>query len=143
MIVFVCLDTENGMMFFHRRQSKDREVRKDILKMTEAQTLWMNAFTLNQFEEGEQIFARRNVKVDEAFLEKAQIGEFCFVEDQSLRQFEDKIEKIIIYQWNREYPADFVFDLKLDSLKWKQGESFDFAGYSHEKITKTIWEKRV
>ncbi len=142
MIIFVCLDTENGMMFFHRRQSKDREVRKDILKETEGKTLWMNTFTLNQFEEAEQIFARRMVKVDETFLEKAQAGEFCFVEDQSLRNYEDKIEKVIIYQWNREYPADFVFDLNLDSLKWKQQDVVEFQGYSHEKITKTIWEKR-
>lgn len=142
MIIFVCLDTENGMMFFHRRQSKDREVRKDILKETEGKTLWMNPFTLNQFEEAEQIFARRMVKVDETFLEKAQAGEFCFVEDQSLRNYEDKIEKVIVYQWNREYPADFVFDLNLDSAKWKQQGVVEFQGYSHEKITKTIWEKR-
>ena len=30
MQIIVCLDTKNGMMFNHRRQSRDREVLNDI-----------------------------------------------------------------------------------------------------------------
>ena len=32
MTVIVCLDNANGMMFNHRRQSRDANVVKDILK---------------------------------------------------------------------------------------------------------------
>gem|GEM_PF-5722604 len=31
MDVFVCLDDRNGMLFNHRRQSRDREVIRDVL----------------------------------------------------------------------------------------------------------------
>ena len=34
MTVIVCLDNANGMMFNHRRQSRDANVVKDILKIS-------------------------------------------------------------------------------------------------------------
>ena len=35
MILIVCVDDHNGMMFNHRRQSQDRILRGDILELTE------------------------------------------------------------------------------------------------------------
>ena len=34
MILIVCVDDHNGMMFNHRRQSQDRILRGDILELT-------------------------------------------------------------------------------------------------------------
>lgn len=41
MILIVCVDDHNGMMFNHRRQSQDRILRGDILELTEGKILWM------------------------------------------------------------------------------------------------------
>ena len=43
MILIVCVDDHNGMMFNHRRQSQDRILRGDILELTEGKILWMDA----------------------------------------------------------------------------------------------------
>ena len=44
-----------------------------------------------------------------------------------------KAERIVLYRWNRAYPADVKFTMpKGFTLK----ESREFAGSSHEKITR-------
>ena len=60
-----------------------------------------------------------NINLSEDFLKNAKSGDFCFVENKNLKDFEDKIEKIYVFQWNRDYPADFFFDIDLKSGKWK------------------------
>ena len=42
MKLIICVDDNNGMMFNRRRQSKDREVRHDILAYTMPERIWMN-----------------------------------------------------------------------------------------------------
>lgn len=48
MTVIVCLDNANGMMFNHRRQSRDANVVKDILKTINGASLYgyISIFTL-------------------------------------------------------------------------------------------------
>ena len=60
MIVFVCVDERNGMMFNHRRLSQDRELRLYILKLTAASKLWMNQYSRSQFPEDASIQADEN-----------------------------------------------------------------------------------
>ena len=49
------------------------------------------------------------------------------------------IEKIILYRWNRKYPADFRFDINLEDSEWKLAETREFTGSSHEKITEEVY----
>ena len=80
MILIVCVDDHNGMMFNHRRQSQDRILRGDILELAEGKILWMDAYSKKQFvEEG-----MTQIRVEEDFLQKAGEGEFCFAEDADL-----------------------------------------------------------
>ena len=79
--------------------------------------------------------------IDEHFLSKAACNDICFVEDCSVAPFEQKIEKIILYKWNRDYPADFYFDIPLSEHGWKLISSEDFVGFSHDKITEEIYVK--
>ena len=51
MILIVCVDDHNGMMFNHRRQSQDRILRGDILELAEGKILWMDAYSKKQFVE--------------------------------------------------------------------------------------------
>ena len=45
MIVIVCLDDKKGMMFNHRRQSRDQAVTDRIQKICAGKKLWMNAYS--------------------------------------------------------------------------------------------------
>ena len=79
--------------------------------------------------------------MDENFLEKAGEGDICFVENQSLKGTEGRIEKLIVFGWNRAYPFDLKLDLDLNQME-KTAEE-EFAGYSHEKDhTVTVQEER-
>ena len=137
MILIACVDENLGMMFNHRRQSMDRAVRKEILKIARGHMLWMNAYSCGQFSPQEKEYIRE----DEAFPLKAARGDWCFFENISAGAFEDRIETIVLFQWNRVYPADFWFDIPLSAHGWKREMTQEFAGFSHEKITKEIYRK--
>ena len=130
MILIVCVDDHNGMMFNHRRQSQDRVLRADVLELTAGKTLWMNAYSRKQFTESDAV----QIQVDETFLDVAVDGEFCFVENMDVSGCLERVEEIYLYHWNRDYPADMYFPVDLSG--WKCAETKEFAGSSHEKITR-------
>ncbi len=132
MIVAVCVDDNYGMLFNKRRQSRDNAVLMNIAQ--EHKRVWIHTFSEKMFVE----YAGQSI-VDDDFLTKAGEEEICFVENQLLKSYENKIEEVIIYKWNRKYPTDFKFDLNL--TEWKLVESVDFTGNSHEKITKERYQK--
>lgn len=147
MKIIVCVDNQNGMMFNRRRQSQDRVLRKRILELIGGKKLWMNAYSQKQFlqdlqengimpkgqEQSRQSGQLGQIQVDEAFLEKAGAGEYCFVEDKDVVPYESRIEEVILCHWNRDYPADMYF--KMDLSGWRLAETGEYAGSSHEKIT--------
>ena len=77
----------------------------------------------------------------EDFLDRAESGEFCFVENTEISGAAEKIEEFIVFRWNRKYPGDAGPDM----LPWESGffcaGSEEFPGNSHEKITMEIWRK--
>ena len=50
MVLIVCLDLNNGMYFNNRRQSRDREVIKDIAFITKNNNLIMTEYSHKLFE---------------------------------------------------------------------------------------------
>ena len=109
MIVIACLDDNGGMMFNHRRQSQDRVLRAHIAALVGDARLWMNHYSAQQFD-AESI---QHLNVDDAFLQEAVDGDYCFVEDTALKSYERWIEKIIVFRWNRAYPTcSSVNDMK-------------------------------
>ena len=75
--------------------------------------------------------------LDEGFLDKAGPGEFCFVEDRSVKNYVNSIERVILYRWDRAYPADLFWDLSLEG--WTLERREEFPGYSHKIITKEVY----
>lgn len=134
MKVIVCIDDKDGMLFANRRQSRDRELIKDVLAMCDNSKLWITPYSLSLFEGEED-----KVVVDEQMLDKAESEDYCFVETKELATYEDTIEQLIVYHWNRVYPADRYFDIEYQT--WKLMETKEIEGYSHEKITKEIYER--
>ena len=135
MILIVCLDDRNGMLFNNRRQSRDDRVITKILEITHSSKLWMNNFSQALF----QAMNNKNLQIDDDFLHKAGTGEYCFAENVDPSSYEDQIEKIYIFRWNRHYPSDFYFTLSLS--KYKLIASSESMGSSHEKITLEVYEK--
>ncbi len=133
MIAIVCLDENKGMLFNKRRQSRDKVVIRKIQELCQTKQLWAAPYSSSLFgKENTQ-----NLVIEEDFLWKSLPGDYCFVENQSLKEVEDRIEKLIIFWWNRSYPSDVKFDLELQ--EWQLEESEEFPGYSHEKITKETY----
>ena len=134
MKLIVCLDDKDGMLFGTRRQSKDRLLRRDMLEMTAGSCLWMNAYSAAQFEE-----EAPQICVSESFLEEAEAGQWCFVENVPVDRVLDRAEQVVVYRWNRQYPATVHFPTDLFASRWKLAQNRDFPGHSHETITKEVY----
>ena len=134
MYIIACLDNRNGMLFGGRRQSTDRALREQVLRISENSRLWMNPYSAKQFaEESRQIY------VDADFLSKASTQDYCFVENTEIAPYREKITGVILYRWNRDYPADKKFPMELFEKDWECTSRRDFRGFSHETITEEIY----
>ena len=124
------------MLFNHRRQSRDRAVIADVVASLDGADLRIAPYSAT-------LFANSDVEplASEDFLSVAKAGDVCFVEDRSLSEYVDSIEELTVYGWNRHYPSDFYFDLDLSANGFSLVQTLEFAGYSHEKITKEIYRK--
>ena len=132
MIIAVCVDDRMGMLFNHRRQSRDKVLIDDL--MTLAETVHINGFSEELFGDYPD-----RIEIDEDFLENAESEDVCFVENIDLEPYADKIDKVILYCWNRHYPSSLKF--KVDLSDDNCIEETEFAGNSHEKITREVYSK--
>lgn len=139
MIIIVCVDDHMGMSFNHRRQSQDRILREKILKLINGNRLWVSPYSARQFTMEQQPY----LMVDEDYLNKAAVGEYCFVEHGNLSDYENDIEQIILCRWNRIYPADCYFEISLDEETWNGRLLEEFQGSSHEKISLEVFCRKV
>lgn len=131
MQVIITVENRNGMLFNHRRVSRDQKISERILAYCKEKRLWMNAYSAKLFENNPQI------RVSETFLE--QKDAICFVEDQDVTPYLPEIDTIILFHWNRDYPADSFFTVDLS--EWNRIHQEEFAGKSHEKITMEVYKK--
>lgn len=53
---------------------------------------------------------------------------------------EDKIKEILVYRWDKKYPADEF--CPIDFSKWELVEQKELEGYSHEKITRERYKRK-
>ena len=134
MEVILALENRNGMLFNHRRLSRDRRVCEKILDYSNGKELWMNEYSKNLFT---NLTGNEVIRVDEEFLDKSH--SVCFVENQSITPYLSKIDTIILFRWNRDYPADFFFTVDLS--QWNLNSTEEFEGTSHEKITMEVYKK--
>jgi len=133
MIIITCVDNNMGILFNNRRLSKDKAVTKYIIDLVSNYKIWINNFSKELFEE----YKLDNLIIDDDFINKVGKNDYCFIENISPSEIIDKADKIIIFNWNRKYPADLYFNINLDN--WILEEETDFIGNSHEKITQKIY----
>ncbi len=123
MKLIVCLDDKNGMMFNKRRQSRDKILIADMIEFCKGEKLYTNEYSARLFPENTVEICENPVEMENGY---------CFAENFTVN--EENVEEIIVYKWNRLYPADTYFNIDLE--KWSLTETVDFEGSSHEKITR-------
>lgn len=136
MTIVVCVDDRCGMLFGGRRQSQDSVLRNRLLERAEGRKLWMNGYSAKQFSQLPQ-----NVTVRENFLQMAGPNDICFVENLDVTDALRQCDRLIMFCWNRHYPADLYFP-EPQLVRWTLEGTCDFVGSSHEMITEKIYAKK-
>lgn len=123
-------------MFNNRRQSRDRVLIEDVIRMTDGSRLYIDDYSRTLFADFEGRYT-----VEPNMLTVASDNDFCFVENKRLGESIDNISEIVLYRWNRKYPSDLKLDIDLAAEGFSSVEVSEFAGYSHDKITKEVFRR--
>ncbi len=127
MKLIVCLDDNKGMMFNRRRQSRDKVLLANMLELCKDKKLYINKYSEKLFPENTVIILENP---------EYEIGDnYIFAENFTVS--EEAVSEIIVYKWNRVYPADTYFNIDLSG--WNLAETIEFKGSSHEKITREVY----
>ncbi len=135
MKIIVCLDDKDGMLFNNRRQSRDKVLLAEIMENLGDEMLVVSPFSQALFSQYSD-----KITVVEDFLNNASAESICFAENCSFSDSIEKISRVTVYRWNRVYPTDFKCDI--DFSLFKVVGKREFAGNSHEKITKIDYIKK-
>ena len=133
MKLIFCVDENNGMMFMNKRQSQDSVLRKRLLEIVAPNKLWMSKYSAGQFE----FFW--SLRVSDDYMTKADEDDYCFIEDKDFSI--DKVNEIILCNWNRNYPATRYFDVDLEKNGFKRISTEEIVGSSHDKIKIDIYRR--
>lgn len=139
MNVIICLDKNNGNFFNGRRQSLDREIIKKIALLVNNKTIWMSPYSAELFDAVKKIPVHKHVDVH--YMDQAENLDYCFVEGDSLKQYIKEINTILIFRWDKVYPADRYLDISLSDFTpvYEMG----FHGNSHEQIIMEMYKKKI
>ena len=129
MTLYVCLDDRCGMLFNKRRQSRDAAVLEDI-RAALPEVLTIDPFSEKLIQEAEI-----------PYVLSPEAAEDYFAEDVPSEELLNQTERLVIYRWNRHYPADVRWNPDLSALGFSLVETTEFPGTSHEKITREVYEK--
>ena len=127
MILITCIDNSNGIMFNKRRVSKDALLIERLKGITKENKIYVSEYSKPLFDGFDNLVLS---------IENLTNNDFYFLENED---YNGNIDKIIIYKWNRDYPADKYFDIDLSSYELISTQ--DFQGSSHDLITEEIYIK--
>ena len=135
MKIIICLDKKNGYMFNNRRQSMDRVLRQKLLLKLDGKPLYMSEYTKRQFTEEGNFF------VDDEYEKNANADDFCFIENKGYN-FSD-CDEVWLFRWDKNYPADKIFDFSPEAMGFSQVSVEVFSGSSHDEISFEIYKRRI
>ena len=129
MTLYICLDDRNGLQFNKRRQSRDSAVLEDIRSQCSGKLL-IDPFSEKLIQEAGIPYALAPEKAADFFAENVPSEEIL-----------EQTGKLVIYRWNRHYPADIRWEPDLAAMGFVLKETAEFPGTSHEKITREVYER--
>lgn len=134
MILAFCIDDQGGLAFNHRRQSRDRALVADLLAEAGARPVFCLPYSAGLFDPG-------TVTVVDAPGAVSADG-ILFLENADPAVYIPHAEELLLYRWNRLYPADLTLRGKPVQWGYRLQDTMDFAGTSHEKITRERYVKK-
>ena len=129
------LDMENLHVSFDTYAGEVKAVRGVTLHVDEGEVLAI----VGESGCGKSVTAQTIMKLNPMPPARIVEGSINLAGHDVVKASEKEMQKIILYRWNRVYPADLYFDIDLKN--WHIKESNDFAGSSHDKITEEVYVK--
>ncbi len=136
MKIIVSVDDRGGMAFNKRRLSRDKAVISDIESIVLDEALFAEPYSAELFSD-----AALNIILSQTPEKLAEEDDFVFLETRSPAPFAKDARELIIYKWNRRYPFDVSLGFSPEELGFKLKSSHEFAGNSHDKITREVYVK--
>lgn len=133
MTLFFCLDDNQGMLFNNRRQSRDRAVLRDMAAQLTG-PLMIDPMS-------EKMMLRHQIPYLPAPEAPEEIDPSAqyFVEEARPEDLLKLADRVVLYRWNRVYPADRYFEAALPEEGFSLAEVREFPGHSHETITREVY----
>lgn len=139
MKVIYVLDKNNGVLFNHRRQSRDAFLVENIVNKINQEngTLYVSDYSKKLFE-GTDVSIQ---SLAEFNLSGAKENDFVFIENEDI-QLEDYKGDLdyYFYKWPSVYPSDKKIELPLNDAEVVKKETF--SGNSHDEIYLEIWRRK-
>lgn len=132
MNIVVCVEDKGGIAFNKRRLSRDKKVIEDLQKLLNGKNLYIRPESKDLFVDA----ANLNIKTTDS-PDKISDG-FFFADKEDPTVLYKSGDTVVIYRWNRRYPADIFFGMEQKGQLPQLRETVDFEGNSHEKITREI-----
>lgn len=129
MTIILCIDDRNGISFNKRRQSRDKTLVENVMKHENVHIM----------EHSLGLFSGYDIKtIDD--VNSLPNDAVYFHEITDPKDIIKNFDTIIIYRWNRHYPSDVKFEFKMNDYQKIYEE--EFVGFSHDKITKEVYNKQ-
>jgi hypothetical protein len=126
--LIMCVSKNGGISFNNRRQSRDEAVCKDMIALSGG-NLFVAEYSAKLFD------GIGKVQICDGG--KMPADQYYFAEKEMPEADGPSISEVVLYHWNREYPADRFFDIDLKGFRLK--ESVEFTGKSHDCIRRERW----
>ena len=139
MKVIYVLDKNNGVLFNHRRQSKDAFLVENIVSKVKQEngTLFVSDYSKELFE-GTDVSIQSLADFN---LSEAKENDFVFIENEDIQLDDYKGELVYyFYKWSSVYPSDKKIELPLNDAEVIKKETF--SGNSHDEIYLEIWRRK-
>ena len=139
MKVIYVLDKNNGILFNHRRQSRDAFLVENIANKVNQEngTLYVSDYSKELFE-GTDVSMQSLADFN---LSEAKENDFVFIENEDIQLDDYKGELVYyFYKWPSVYPSDKKLELPLNDAEVVQKEQF--KGNSHDEIYLEIWRRK-
>ena len=139
MKVIYVLDKNNGVLFNHRRQSRDAFLVENIVNKINQEngTLYVSDYS-------KELFEATDVSIHslaEFNLSEAKENDFIFIENEDIQLDNYKGELVYyFYKWPSVYPSDKKIELPLNDAEVVKKETF--SGNSHDEIYLEIWRRK-
>ena len=139
MKVIYVLDKNNGILFNHRRQSRDAFLVENIANKVNQEngTLYVSDYSKELFE-GTDVSMQSLADFN---LSEAKENDFVFIENEDIQLDDYKGELVYyFYKWPSVYPSDKKLELPLNDAEVVQKEQF--KGNAHDEIYLEIWRRK-